>query len=112
MARAYASSMLRQPCRSTSRALSRRLSGGPWHRHREVAAEFLCEIDRYAGVDTALSIQELRIILERHDRSVPNFRMNIEPAAAVTPERDELLWCHIVPRQGERHDETLVMQRI
>jgi len=38
--------------------------------------------------------------------------MNIKPAAAVTPERDELLWRHIVARQSERHDKTLAMQRI
>jgi len=85
---------------------------GPPHRHPEVAAEFLCEIDRYSRVDSALSVQEFGLVVERHDRAVPNIWMNIKPAAAVTPERDELLWCHIVPRQGERHDETLVMQRI
>src|SRR5438045_3125323 len=85
---------------------------GPSHRHREVAAEFLCEIDRYTSVDTALSVQEFGMLVERHDCPVPNVWMNIKPAAAVTPERDELLRCHIVPRQCERHDETLAMQRI
>ena len=112
MAHPYASSMLNQPCLSTGRAPSRRLGAGPSHRYREVAAEFLCEIDRYTGVDTALAVQELGMVVERHDRAVPDVRMDVEPAAAVTPERDELLRCHIVPRQGERHDETLAMQRI
>ena len=101
MAHPYASSML-----------SEQLSAGPPHRHREVAAEFLYEIDRYAGVDTSLSVEELGMVVEWHDRSVPNVWMNIKPAAAVAPERDELVWCHIVPRQGERHDKTLAMQRI
>src|SRR3954470_20791575 len=112
MARLYASSMISQPCPSIGTAPCCRLGARPSHRHREVAAEFLWEIDRYAGVNTALSVQELGVIVERYDRPVPDMRMNIEPPAAVTPERDELVWCHIVPRQGERHDETLAMQRI
>jgi hypothetical protein len=79
---------------------------GPSERHCEVAAEFLCEIDRYTGVDPALSVQELGTVIERHNRPVPNVRMYIKSAAAVTPETNELLWRHIVTRQGERHDET------
>src|ERR1700738_3781132 len=67
-------------------------------RHREVAAELFCEIDRYTGVHTALSVQELGMVIERHDRPMPNAWMNIKPAAAVTPERNELLRCHVVPR--------------
>ena len=61
---------------------------------------------------TALSVQELGMVIERHDRPMPNAWMNIKPAAAVTPERNELLRCHVVPRQSERHDKTLAMQRI
>src|SRR5206468_3476739 len=88
------------------------LGAGPPHRHREVAAEFLCEVDRDTGVDTALPVQQLGTVVKRHDRPVPNVWMDIKSAAAVTPERDELLWCHIVARQCERHDKTLAMQRI
>ncbi len=53
-------------------------------------------------------------VVERHDRAVPDVRMDIEPAAAAAPERDEPLPLrrHTVPRQGERHDETLAVQRI
>src|SRR6202023_3314294 len=80
--------------------------------HREVAAKLFCEIDRYTGVHTALSVQELGMVIERHDRPMPNAWMNIKTAAAVTPERNELLRCHVVPRQSERHDKTLAMQRI
>src|ERR1700738_385555 len=81
-------------------------------RHRELASELFCEIDRYTGVHTALSVQELGMVIERHDRPMPNAWMNIKPAAAVTPERNELIRCHVVPRQSERHDKTLAMQRI
>ena len=101
MAHPYASSML-----------SQQLGAGPSHRHREVAAEFPCEIDRDTGVYTALAVQELGTVVKRHDRSMPNVWMDIKAAAALTPERDELLWRHIVPRQCEWHDKTLAMQRI
>ena len=74
------------------------------HRHSEVGAEFFCEIDQYAGVDTALSVQELGMVVERYDRAVPDVGMDVEPAAAVASEGDEPLRCHIVSRQGERHD--------
>src|SRR5689334_12686920 len=69
MARLYASSMISQPCPSIGTAPCCRLGARPSHRHREVAAEFLWEIDRYAGVNTALSVQELGMIVERYDRS-------------------------------------------
>src|ERR1700719_30637 len=98
------------PCASSM--LSQQLGAGPSDRHREVAAEFLCEVDRDTGVYTALAVQELGMIVKRHDRPVPNVRMDIKPATAVTPERDEPLRCHIVPRQCERHDKTLAVQRI
>src|SRR5271155_5280319 len=97
---------------SSQRRFSSPLRMGPSHRHREVAAEFLCEIDRYTGVDPTLPVQELGMVVERHDRPVPNVWMYIKATTAVTPERDKLLWRHIVPRQGERHDETLAVQRI
>src|ERR1700747_2589322 len=100
MASLYASSMISQPCLSIGTAPCRRLGARPSQRHGEVAAEFLCEIDRYARMHTALSVQKLGMLVERHDRPVPNVWMNIEPAAAVTPERDELLWRHIVARRS------------
>src|SRR5271165_536504 len=104
--------MLRQAPGSIPPRRSLPLGAGQAHRHRKVAAKFLCEIDRYTSMDAALAIQELRMVVERHDRAVPDVRMDIEPAAAVTPERDEPFRCHIVPRHGKRHDETLAMQRI
>ena len=70
--------------RYPSSMLSQQLGAGPPHRHREVAAEFLCKIDRDTGVDPALSVQQLGMVVERHDRPVPNIRMNIKPTAAVT----------------------------
>src|SRR5690348_2675833 len=98
--------------RQASTVLRRPPRIGRSHRHPEVAAEFSSEIDRYTGLDPALSVQQLGMVVERDDRPVPDVRMDIEPAAAITPERNELLWPHIVPRQGERHDKTLAMQRI
>src|SRR5215469_8680793 len=86
--------------------------GGPSHRHRQVAAELLDKIHRYTGVDPALAIQELGVVVERHDRPVPDVRMDVETAAAVTPESDELLGCHIVAGQRQRHHKTLAMQRV
>jgi hypothetical protein len=71
---------------------------GPLHRHADIAAEFLCEIDRYTGVDTALPIREFGMVIDRHDRAMPDVRMDVESAAAVALVRDELLWGHIVPR--------------
>ena len=72
----------------------------PLRRHAEIAAELFCEIDRYAGMHAALSVQKLGIVVERHDRPVPNIRMNEKASAAVAPERDELLWRHIVGPEG------------
>ena len=57
MAHPYASSML-----------SQQLGAGPSDRHREVAAEFLSEIDRYTGMDPALAVQELCMVVQGHDR--------------------------------------------
>lgn len=53
------------------------LGAGPPHRHAEVAAEFLCEIDRYAGMDTALSVQELGMVYEWYDCAVPDVRIDV-----------------------------------
>src|ERR1700739_1454382 len=88
-----------------------RLSGGRLHWPRQVAAEFFGEIDRHASVNATLAIQERRTVVEGYDCPVPDVRMDVEAAAAVTPERTEPLRCHIVPRKGERHDKTLLLHR-
>ena len=62
-------------------------------------------------MDTALTVQELRMVGDGHDCSMPYVWMEVEPAAAITPKRDEPLRCHVVARQGERHDEALAVQR-
>ena len=81
------------------------------HWNREVAAKFLREIDRYTSMNTALAIQELRMLVEGYDRPVPDVGVDVEPAAAVTPEGKEPVRGHIVPRHGKRHDEALGVQR-
>ena len=60
MAGPDASSQHRSPFRASRRAVA-----------SEMAAEFLCEIGRYAGEDTARSVQRLGTVIERHDRSRP-----------------------------------------
>src|SRR6516162_1717769 len=77
-----------------------------------IAAEFLREIDGDAGADAALAIEELGMVVKRHDRAVPDVGMNIESAAPVAPKCPEMLRSHIVARQCQRHDETLTVQRI
>jgi len=62
-------------------------------------------------MDAALAIEELRMLVKGHDRAVPDVRIDVEPTAAVTPERDESLRGHIIARHRERHDETFAMQR-
>ena len=37
-------------------------------------------------MDTTLPIEKLGIVIERHDRPVPDIRMDVEPLVAVTPE--------------------------
>ncbi len=80
-------------------------------RHCKVTTEFLCKINRHSGVDTALTVEELRMVVEGHDRAMPDIRMDVEPSAAVTPETGKPLRSHIIPRQGKRHGETLAVQR-
>jgi len=50
--------------------------GGASHRCGEVAAELLGEVDRDAGVDSALAIEEFRMVVEGYDRAVPDVAMN------------------------------------
>src|SRR5215831_17911265 len=54
-----------------------------------------------------LAIEELCLVIERHDRSVPDVRVEIERAATVAPEGNEFLRRHIITGQGERNDEAL-----
>ena len=63
-------------------------------------------------MDAALAIEELCMVVKRHDRTVPDIGMDIEPTAPVAPKRPEILRFHIVPRQCQRHDKTLAVQRI
>src|SRR5215469_4518436 len=85
MARLYASSQHpknRGQCRLAWRWPPSRLCGRPAQRNGEAAAEFLREIDR----DTALAIEELRMVAEGHDRAVPDIRMDIEFSLTLAPE--------------------------
>jgi len=60
------------------------------HRHGEITAEFLGEIDRYAGVNAALTVEQLGVVSMRHDRAMPDARMDVGPGLAVAPEAIEL----------------------
>src|SRR5215813_537879 len=71
-------------------------------RGRQVAAELLREVDRDAGVDAALAVEQLGMVGERHHRAMPDIGMDIEAALAVAPEGDELLRRDVVARQSER----------
>ena len=84
------------PRQAKARFLS---SAGLSQRYCEIAAKFLCEIDRYPGVDAALAIQEFGMVFERHDRAVPDIRMDVQPAAAVTAKSDKLLRSYVITRQ-------------
>ncbi len=86
-------------------------SSGLWSAHRrgEVAAEFLREIDRDAGMDTALAVEQLDGVVERDDRPVPDIGMDVEPAGPVADEGDEVLGLHVVARRRQRHGEALAL---
>src|SRR5215831_18294961 len=66
------------------------------HRHGEITAEFLGEIDRYAGVNAALTVEQLGVVSMRHDRAMPDARMDVGPGLAVAPEAIECLGRDIV----------------
>lgn len=53
------------------------------HRYPEVAAELLREINRNPCMNTALTIQELRMVVQRHNGPMPYVWMEIEPLIAV-----------------------------
>src|SRR3984957_15775294 len=84
----------------------------PAHRRREIAAELFDEIDRDPGMHPALTVEELRLIVERHDRPMPYVRMQVQTAAAVAPESHELIRRYIVSRRCQRYDETLPVEGI
>ena len=98
---------LRNPVR-----LKVRLRLEPLQRRDEVAAELFGKIDGNAGMDSALTVEEFRLVIQWHDRPVPNVRMEIESTIAVAPEADELIGRHIVPGQSERYHEAIAIERI
>ena len=55
-------------------------------RRTQIAAEFGDEVDRDAGVHTALAVEELGLIIERHNRAVPDVGVQVERTAPVAPE--------------------------
>jgi hypothetical protein len=63
-------------------------------------------------MDAALTVEKLRLVVQWHNRPVPNVRMEIEATTAVAPEGDELIRHHIVPGQSERYHETMAVKRI
>ena len=73
----------------------------PAQRSTEITAEFRNEVDRDAGVHPSLAIEKLRLVIERHHRAVPHIRVQVERAAAIAPEADELLRRDVVSRQRE-----------
>src|SRR3984893_9395473 len=81
-------------------------------RSTQVAAELLDEVDRDARVDATLAVQKLRLIGERHDRSVPDVRMQIKAAATVAEEGDESIRRDVVAWQCKRYHEPLAVERV
>ena len=77
------------------------------HRHCQIAAELLDEIDRDAGMDAPLPVEELGLIVQRYDRPMPNIGMQVQAASPFAPESQKLFRCYIVSRQRQRNDETL-----
>ena len=55
----------------------------------------------------ALAIEELSLLIHRHQRPMPDVRVQVETAAAVAPESDEAFRRDVVSRQCERNDEAL-----
>src|SRR5258706_7417592 len=82
------------------------------HRRCQIAAELLDEIDRDAGMDAPLPVEELGLVVQRYDRSVPHIGMQVQAAATLAPERQKLFWCYFVSRQRQRHHETLPVEGI
>src|SRR5262249_2170257 len=64
-----------------------------------------------AGVDLALLVEEAAALGEREHALMPDLGMDVEAAAAVEIEGDELLRAKVIARHGERHDEGRPIQR-
>src|SRR5882762_11644031 len=74
----------------------------PPHRRREIAAELFDEIDRNAGMNSALTVEEPGLLVQRHDRPVPYVGVQIQAAAALAPDSHELFRSDIVSRRRQR----------
>src|SRR5258706_15118486 len=82
------------------------------HRRCQIAAELLDKIDRDAGMDAPLPVEELGLIVQRYHRPVPHTGMQVQAAAPLAPERQKLFGCYVVSRQRQRNHETLSVERI
>src|SRR4051794_8201164 len=63
-------------------------------------------------MNTALAIEELRVVRERHDRAMPDVRVDIQTATAVAPEGNEFLRRDVVARQRQWDDEGPTFKRV
>src|ERR1700693_266942 len=84
----------------------------PAQRHRQIAAELLDEVDRDASMHASLAVEKPRLVIERHERTVPDVRMNVEALVAIAPERHEILRPRIVSRECKRHQKALTVHWI
>ena len=82
------------------------------HHHGKITAEFLGEIDRYAGVNAALTVEQLGVVSMRHDRAMPDARMDVGPGLAVAPEAIECLGRDIVAWERDRHNKALAVELV
>ncbi len=101
-----------QLARDRGRSLRGSRALGARQRCAEVAAELLDEVDRHACVHAALAVEKPRLVDERYHRPVPDIRVQIQATRAVAVESHEALRRDVIPRQGERHDETAAVERV
>src|SRR5580692_700467 len=87
----------------------RRSALRPPQRRGEITAELRGEIHRDARMHSALSVEELGVIGEGYECSVPDIRVNIKTALTVAPESHKLIGRDVVSGQGERNHETLAV---
>src|SRR6266446_1609982 len=80
-------------------------------RRFEQAAELACEVDRHAGVDGSLLVEEALRSGHAEHALVPDVRVQVESLAAVEAEAHEALRPDIVAGQRERHDEGCRIER-
>ena len=71
----------------------------------------LWEVDRDAGVDATLAVQEGRLVGVRREGAVPDVRADVEAVPTVAPEGDERLGRHVIAGRRERDDEALAVHR-